>query len=104
MTVYRDPRVKNVSEVKKDVSLLHRCPFCGEQVKIGLELGTLEKLKNDRRLPYPHLNIHGDPLHAMLCYIDKDLNVRNVGSIESIEIRRDSETMQQLMKKWSNIT
>ena len=90
MTLSRDRRMGDVREVKKDVSVLHKCPFCGEQVKIGIELGTLERLKNDRRLPYPHLNIHGKPLHAMLCYIDTNLQVRNVGSIESIEIRLDS--------------
>ena len=50
----------------------------------------------------PHIYLHGNPLHALICYLNKELIIRNVGIIESIEISRDSKTFAQLMKKWTN--
>ncbi|KKM72221.1 hypothetical protein LCGC14_1422720, partial [marine sediment metagenome] len=38
----------------------------------------------------------------LICYVNKDLRVRNIGVIKSIEISRNSETFTQLMKKWTN--
>ena len=40
--------------------------------------------------------------HALLCYLNSDLKVRNIGIIDSIEISRDSNTFMQLLEKWMN--
>ena len=101
MTLIRSS-VKHAGEIKQNVSNYHKCPVCGESFEIGIESDVLQKLNEDQYFPYPHLHLHGNPLHAMLCYIDKDLKVRTVGKIKSIEISRDSETFSQIMRKWSN--
>jgi len=50
----------------------------------------------------PHIHLHGNPLHALLCYTNSELEILNIGVIKSIEISRDSETFTQIMKKWTN--
>lgn len=90
------------SQVKQSVKNHHICPLCKEKIEIGVEKETLERLYIADKFPYPHVHIHGDPLHAMLCYIDKDMVIRSTGTIKSIEISRDSETLNLLLKKWSN--
>ncbi|MFW9971414.1 MAG: hypothetical protein ACFFDF_14565 [Candidatus Odinarchaeota archaeon] len=51
---------------------------------------------------FPHIHLHGEPLHAIICYINSELKMRNMGVIKSIEISRDSATFKELMKKWTN--
>ena len=96
-------RIKNIDEIKQNASNSHACPLCGESFEIGVESKTLKQLKERDYYPYPHIHIHGDPLHAMLCYIDANLCIRNISVIRSIEISRDSDTFSQIMKKWTNI-
>ncbi|MCK4687120.1 MAG: hypothetical protein KAT66_03255 [Candidatus Lokiarchaeota archaeon] len=50
----------------------------------------------------PHIHVHGDPLHALICYFNTELNIRNVGVIKSIEFSRDSDTFRQMVRKWMN--
>jgi len=95
-------KIKNIGEIKQNTRNLHICPLCKKQVEIGVELDTLKKLKESNLFPYPHIHLHGEPLHGLLCYIDKDLNIRSKGVVKSIEISRDSKTLGQIMKKWSN--
>ncbi|MHA1149351.1 MAG: hypothetical protein ACTSR8_14035 [Promethearchaeota archaeon] len=96
-------RIKNIDEIKQNTNNIHQCPLCGEKFEIGIESKTLRQLKEKNYYPYPHIHLHGDPLHAMLCYVDANLCIRNVSVICSIEVSRDSETFSQIMKKWSNI-
>ncbi|TFF88140.1 MAG: hypothetical protein EU550_01860 [Promethearchaeota archaeon] len=91
-----------VGEIKRNVRNYHVCPYCNKKFEIGVENFTLKELSEKDCYPYPHLHLHGNPLHAMLCYIDRDLTIRSVGFIKSIEISRDYATFKQLMKKWSN--
>lgn len=74
--------------------------MCQENIELGIELNIINQ--RDSHIYFPHIHLHGDPLHALICYINSELNVRNVGVIKSIEISRDSETFGQLMKKWTN--
>jgi len=76
------------------------CPLCNEKISIGVE-DLILKSKNIN-IHLPHIHLHGNPLHALLCYINSELEIRNVGVIRSIEISRDSETFTQIMKKWTN--
>ncbi len=93
---------EDFNEIKQNPNNLYECPLCKEKIKIGIEFGTKKKLHDKKEFPYPHIHLHGDPIHGMLCYIDSDLKVRSIGIIESIEISRDSDTLNQIMKKWSN--
>ena len=74
--------------------------MCQQNVELGIELNIIKE--GNKLIYFPHIHLHGDPLHALICYINSELNVRNVGVIKSIEISRDSETFSQLMKKWTN--
>jgi hypothetical protein len=93
---------KDFGEIKQNVKNYHNCPYCKEKIEIGIESNILEELHKNQKFPYPHVHIHGNPLHAMLCYIDKNLKIRSKGIIHSIEISRDSITFSLLVKKWSN--
>jgi len=93
-------KINNEKEVKKKIKKTINCPYCEEPVKIGIELGTLNTINT--HIFFPHIHLHGDPLHALICYISPGLQVRNVSVIKSIEISRDSTTFSQMMKKWTN--
>ena len=80
------------------------CPLCEKRINIGVELGILSEQDSIQRFPYPHLYLHGTPLHGMLCYIDKEKKVRSVNGIKSIEICRDSESFKGILSKWTNVT
>ncbi|MHA1437375.1 MAG: hypothetical protein ACTSPD_07330 [Promethearchaeota archaeon] len=100
--VQSSKNIKKFGEIKCNVKNIHICPYCKEKIEIGIENNVLKKLCEAEYFPYPHIHLHGNPLHAMLCYIDKDLRIRNIGVVKSIEIVRNSETFSQIMKKWSN--
>ena len=87
------------SELKKTYDLSQKCRVCNKNIQFGVELGFL---KNVKRFPYPHIILHGNPLHALVVYIDADFRVRGIETASSIEIQRNSETFSQIMKKWSN--
>ena len=93
---------KKIESIKKNAINLHTCPLCGEKIEIGFEKGVLSEISDCGNYPFPHIYLHGSPLHAMICYVDKHSVVRGLGGIRSIEISRDSDTFQQFMKKWSN--
>ena len=93
---------RDIGELKQNVKHTQVCPLCGEKFEMGIEYKTLKELSKCEKFPYGHLHLHGNPLHAMLCYIDKDLIVRSIGVVKSIEISRDSDTFKQFMKKWAN--
>lgn len=89
-------------DLKKDIKDKHECPICGKMIEFGVELDALKKAKEKSYYPYPHLHLHGNPLHAVLCYIDKEHKVRGVSGVNSLQIARDADTFGQIMKKWSN--
>ncbi len=74
--------------------------MCRKKISIGVELNITRKVNTD--IYFPHIHLHGDPLHALICYINSELKMRNFGVIKSIEISRDSQTFRQIMKKWTN--
>jgi hypothetical protein len=88
--------------MKQNAKNLHTCPLCGKKIEVGFEKGVLSKVAEDGNYPFAHVHLHGSPLHAMICYVDRHSVVRAVGGIRSIEISRDSKTFQQFMAKWSN--
>ncbi|QEE16317.1 hypothetical protein DSAG12_02147 [Promethearchaeum syntrophicum] len=89
----------NPREIKKHSVLSQKCPICKQEISFGVEHGFLEKVE---RYPYPHVILHGDPLHALIVYIDADFLIRGADTARSIEIHRNSNTFSQIIKKWSN--
>jgi len=94
--------IKNTGRFKQSVKNVHKCPICKQKIEIGVELTMIKKLSNKEKGIYSHLILHGKPLHGLICYIDSHFSVRGFMPIESIEISRDSDTFQELMKKWAN--
>lgn len=76
-----------------------KCPICGEKQKVGVEFGLLQDVKN---FPFSHIYLHGEPLHALVVYLDKQFQVRGAEACASIDIKKESNTLQQVVKKWSN--
>ena len=95
-------KIKDVDQVKKKLDRVVRCPKCDKEIKIGIELEVVNKLGALKNIYFPHIHIHGKPLHALICYLNSELKMRNIGIIESIEISRDSDTFNQLLNKWMN--
>jgi len=95
-------KIKDAKHIKKKLDQLVRCPKCGKEIKIGVELEVVNKLNSLRNIYFPHIHLHGEPLHALLCYLNSELKVRNIGIIESIEISRDSVTFMRFLEKWMN--
>ncbi len=93
-------KIKDKKQVKQKSKRKITCPFCQEEITIGIEITILKNINSS--FYSPHIHLHGDSLHALICYVNKDLKVRNIGVIKSIEISRNSETFNQLMKKWTN--
>ncbi len=89
----------NAYEVKKNYQFSLKCEICQELIHFGIEKQILEKIQ---RFPYPHIILHGVPIHAIIVYIDNLFQVRGKEFVESIEIKRDSNTFNQILRKWSN--
>ena len=87
------------SEFKRPVRMSKICPICKHVVTFGVEEGFL---KGVTEYPFPHVVLHGNPVHALIAYIDAHHKIRGVEACASIEVSRDQETFSQLLKKWSN--
>jgi hypothetical protein len=85
--------------IKKTSKFMFPCQTCGKELKFGIEQRVLSEITN---FPFAHAIIHGNPLHCMVVYIDKNFHVRGGEIVNSLEILRDQETFGQLLKKWSN--
>jgi hypothetical protein len=104
--------VINTYEKKKsgfglDVTLAHKhairfhktCPICHEHISFSVEQRYFE---NANHFPFPHVHLHGNPMHAIIVYIDKNHQVRGFESVNSVQVHRDSTTFNQLLQKWSD--
>ena len=92
-------KIKDVKEVKQEAQKV-TCPMCQRVILLGVEVNILDQPNSN--IYFPHIHLHGDPLHALICYINSELKLRNIGVIKSIEVSRDSQTFAQFMKKWTN--
>ena len=93
-------KIRDKKEVKRKIKRRVICPECKKEVKLGIEEKELSEI--NKFVSLPHLFLHGDPLHAIICYVNSELKTKNIGVIKSIEISRDSETFTQLLNKWTN--
>ena len=92
-------KIKDAKNIKKKLDRVVRCPKCDKEIRIGIELEVVNKLNSLKNI---YIHLHGEPLHALICYLNSELKVRNIGVIESIEISRDSDTFKQFLEKWMN--
>jgi len=88
--------LKNIRKLWDNTKNAHECPTCHKKIEIDIDFGMMEKLMENKTGIYPHLILHGNPLHGMICYIDTQMTVRSVCAIESIEISKDPETLNNL--------
>lgn len=95
-------KIKDINKVKKSVKKLISCPECNKEFEIGIEHSSLHHFQHKMSVYYPHIHLHGSPLHALICYLNPELSIRNISVINSIEISRDSETFKQIINKWTN--
>ena len=87
--------------VRKKIRMSHRCPVCAKRIKFGVERTILE---NTDKYPFTHIVLHGNPVHALIAYIDANMTVRGIEASQSVEISRDGDTFGQILRNWSNPT
>ena len=92
------------SQIKTNALYFQECPLCKKKIQIKVQFELLEQQYGASGGVIPHIIIHGNPLHAMLCYVDRHMAVRGKGYIVSIGIPRDSNTYQQFVQLWSHST
>jgi hypothetical protein len=91
--------MNSVHEVKKSGKLATLCPICKNKIAFGVEKSLFA---DATQFPFAHVVLHGNPLHAMIVYLDANFSVRGVEQSNSIEVIKDQETFSQLIRKWSN--
>jgi|SRR5271157_865167 len=74
------------------------CDICHQVFKVQVSAAEMADAK---RYPFAHLILHGNPIHALVVYVDKHGSVRGSESSQSIQIDRTSATFQELVKWWS---
>lgn len=82
------------------LSLRHRttCRTCGASFTVSV---TSEMMASARGYPFPHVLLHGSPIHAHVVYVDKNGSIRGSESSESIQIDKTSATFQELVRWWA---
>lgn len=94
--------IKEKENMKPISRKIFKCPFCGLLIEIDVDHTSFTRCMNENHFLYPHLHVHGRPLHGALCYLDPNMAIRNIEIIRSIEIFRSSDIFQQLLNKWLN--
>ncbi|NHJ25802.1 MAG: hypothetical protein EAX89_14570 [Candidatus Lokiarchaeota archaeon] len=80
------------------MSCVHECPLCKKKVRISIDFAELKHNNGELGGFVPHIILHGEPLHAMLCYIDRHMEIRGKGYVVSIGISKDSNMYQQFTR------
>ncbi|MHA1682421.1 MAG: hypothetical protein ACTSUE_15900 [Promethearchaeota archaeon] len=75
-----------------------RCSVCGQEFKVHVTSMMLDEAPS---YPFPHVILHGSPIHAHVVYIDKQGRVRGGMSSTSLQIDKTSSTFQELVKWWT---
>ncbi|NMC07451.1 MAG: hypothetical protein GYA24_19705 [Candidatus Lokiarchaeota archaeon] len=75
-----------------------RCDICGRAFTVQVSRAELAAAT---RYPFTHLILHGNPIHCLVVYVDKQGAVRGAESSKSIQIDRTSATFQELVRWWA---
>lgn len=62
---------------------LVKCPICNQTLQISLDLDLIDKKDY---FPFPHVIVHGIPTHALIAYLDRELQVRAIEFSNSLQI------------------
>ncbi|MFX0032547.1 MAG: hypothetical protein ACFE8E_07105 [Candidatus Hodarchaeota archaeon] len=94
--------VRSEKNMKLITRKFFKCKHCSLLIEIELDSKVLKQFEKKDQFIIPHLHIHGSPLHGVLCHFDLNGDIRNIEVIKSISISRESNTLQQILDKWSN--
>ncbi len=89
----------NGHELRKSAKMSTLCPICGEKVLVAVELSTIAKTVH---FPYPHIVIHGSPLHAVIIYLDADFQAHDEQGCENVNLNLVASSFSECLMKWSN--
>ncbi len=95
----RSQEMLNGHELRKTARMATRCPICGESLSVAVELSTIQKATH---FPYPHVLIHGNPLHALIVYLDADFQARDEQGCEAVNLNLIAPSFNECLLKWSN--
>jgi hypothetical protein len=85
--------------IRRTTQIAATCPVCNQKMKINMD----HRIFNEATLfPITHVVLHGNPLHALIVYLDANFRVRGEEGCSSIEVARNSDAFSQLVKIWSN--
>ncbi len=87
-----------VAPIVQPLKLESTCSICNQSFKVHVAAAELAQAK---RYPFAHIMLHGNPIHALIIYVDAHGTVRGSESSQSIQIDRTSATFQELVKWWS---
>ena len=71
--------------VEKKTLKVH-CSICSKQVEVVVPINLAE---NRDYYPFEYLNIHGNPEHGLMLYIDENLTVRETMVYEEINVAEE---------------
>ncbi len=78
----------------------YNCPYCGVEIDLSIFLDKKSGRQVGGLRPICHL--HGEPLHALILYIDVSGKIRSHSIIDQVVIPRDSETLQKVLAVWAH--
>lgn len=72
-----------------------KCPKCGE--KISYEFST-DELRTSVQVPLSSVNIHGDPQHGLVVYVDRNAKIRGTQVVERYQV--DNLAIEETFNKF----
>lgn len=92
-------KIESNHTLKKSIKIHQKCPICNEKLNISIDPSYISNIEH---FPFAHVLIHGEPLHAIMLYIDSNFSVRGFECVESLQFSRNSNTFSQIVHQWSN--
>ncbi len=69
-----------------------RCFICGQEIRFRIHT---EEVECAPRIPYSILNVHGQPPHGVIIYVDRKAFVRGQDHVDKVEL---TEALAALLK------
>ena len=80
----------------EEKTLIVDCSLCNKRIEIKV---PVDLAKNREYYPFEFLNIHGNPEHALMLFIDKNLIVRDTIVYEDLTFIKSKEKAEKEKKK-----
>ncbi len=78
-----DPIKTQIPEPEKFIEKSINCRLCGQEVRIRI---LANDLKTAKRIPLSVLDIHGNPSHGLLTYLDREGQIRGQELVEKVQM------------------